>query len=870
MTEVMPDSSSVPAPTVWQELADWSRQLASWQRYILSGAANHTRLTAAQIEVAYTLFQSEHGLLELEEPPEMEVPPLAGRPPATADQLSLTGVDNIRGVNALPDNALLKFGPALTVVYGRNGAGKTGYARLLANACFSRQRPPILPDIYDQTAVLTEVTATFRVRQGEEPDDQPIEYRDPDAETALKRFSVFDTGAARHHIASAAAFEFKPVGFDVFPEMTRVYGEISTSLTRDISARTRTNSFPSAFLGGSAPTEIHTLVQGLGAATDMARLRVLAVYGADESARLDVVQEQLQSLRTKSPKETLVRLRQAKSDIEALRSSLAASAGKFTSTEVTARRERITNARKLAEAATALGSEQFKRPFFRAVGSPEWEKFAETAHALAAKETDGYPTGTDRCLLCERPFDDASREHVSALLRFVEADARLEADAAAKELLTERETLTELQLAIFDPSMRVREHVKLLAPDVEAAVAKGVDRLIASRNQAVADLKEHTSSAEASSWSDELGLLANLIETIASDITRLESDNTEASIASLEQEYRLLRHRHVLSQQLGEIEKYVSDAKWVEAATKARAALNTRPITDKEKELFAKLVGDTYRQRLATECERLDCLVPVELQTVGRSGQTMRSLTMPGGHKPEAVLSEGEQRAVALADFLTELHHNPTGAGIILDDPVNSLDEQRRERVARRLVEEARSRQVIVFTHDLVFLNQLGEAADELGVQLDGHWVDRDNDGRPGGVTLGDSPATARLHETTKPAEDALARAKGLTGSAREAEVRKGMGALRRTLEEVVVRRLFKGAVPRWSDRVMVTKLPTINWDDAKVDEISKLYEDLSRYIEGHSHTDEASGAPPDPALLENKIAKVKELITWAKRQRED
>jgi hypothetical protein len=58
MTEVMPDSSSVPAPTVWQELADWSRQLASWQRYILSGAANHTRLTAAQIEVAYTLFQS--------------------------------------------------------------------------------------------------------------------------------------------------------------------------------------------------------------------------------------------------------------------------------------------------------------------------------------------------------------------------------------------------------------------------------------------------------------------------------------------------------------------------------------------------------------------------------------------------------------------------------------------------------------------------------------------------------------------------------------------------------------------------------------------------------------------------------------------
>jgi len=49
-------------------------------------------------------------------------------------------------VNALPDGSALTFAPGLTVIYGRNGAGKTGFARVIANACFSRHRPEILPN----------------------------------------------------------------------------------------------------------------------------------------------------------------------------------------------------------------------------------------------------------------------------------------------------------------------------------------------------------------------------------------------------------------------------------------------------------------------------------------------------------------------------------------------------------------------------------------------------------------------------------------------------------------------------------------------------------------------------------------------------
>jgi hypothetical protein len=225
-------------------------------------------------------------------------------------------------------------------------------------------------------------------------------------------------------------------------------------------------------------------------------------------------------------------------------------------------------------------------------------------------------------------------------------------------------------------------------------------------------------------------------------------------------------------------------------------------------------------------------------------------------------------KAVALADFLTEVSLNPANAGIVLDDPVTSQDHQRKELIANRLVDIAKERQVIVFTHDLPFLNQIILRAESEGIELEKHWVDRDKDGRPGQVGLHDAPATSKDYDTTDKAKACLAEAKKASGTARHMAICAGMGALRRTLEETVVKRLFKGIVPRWSDRVIVTSLRKVAWENHLVDELVDEYEGLSAYIEGHSHTDEATGAPPEIKDLEQKIAVVEGLIKRARTER--
>jgi hypothetical protein len=95
------------------------------------------------------------------------------------------------------------------------------------------------------------------------------------------------------------------------------------------------------------------------------------------------------------------------------------------------------------------------------------------------------------------------------------------------------------------------------------------------------------------------------------------------------------------------------------------------------------------------------------------------------------VLSEGEQTALGLAGFLTEVEFDESESGVVLDDPVSSLDAGRRSRVAKRLVELAQKRQVIVFTHEATFVNALNKTARDLGVEVTEQAILRQGE-RPG------------------------------------------------------------------------------------------------------------------------------------------
>ncbi len=825
-------------------------------------------MTEEQIDTVYQAFLVENSLSESGDenaPPEANAFP---RRPDDVDAapLTLDRIDGLVEVNALPDGAAMTFGEGLTVIYGRNAAGKSGFARLFANACFSRHQPRILGDVHGVES--SGSAATFHYRLGGQA-REPFVYQDDASNADLGRISFFDRVVADQHVSTETTFEFKPAGFDVFPELARVYGELGRRLEQDIATRQQPNQFGQSFLVPS--TAISELVAALSPSTNIEIIRQQATYGGIETSRLAEVDRQLVALRARDTQSLVHALRETKVSLGRLASALRLLADHFTLEQIELRNALAAEAKVAEEDAVTTGTDQFRRPFFRAVGGPEWEGFSRAAHALARTESHDYPQLTDRCLLCERPFDEASRAHVGSLLAFVDGAARRRADSARLGVDQAIAALQGLDIAVFEEVTRLFEQITALDPDAAATITAHLQVIGANRDVCVAALRERRAapSSLVVNNADIEARITALDARMDADISRLSAEDQRAAILELEAERQLLRHRQVLNQLLPSVERWLSDAKWCQTAERSRRALNTRHVTEKQRQLFEEIVNDGYRERLRDECEALDCTMPIELQTTPRAGDTRRSFTIADGrHRPSEILSDGEQRAIALADFLTEVGINPTAAGIVLDDPVTSLDLERRERIAIRLVSEAQHRQVIVFTHDLVFVNQLYKAADDAGAEYQAHRIERSADGRPGEVSLHDPVGTSKFYDTTERAKQYLREAREATGTARDDAIRKGMGALRRTIEETTAKKLFKGAVPRWEDRVMVTKLPTINWDNALADDLCTTFEELSGHIEGHTHTEEAMGAPPDIPTLEGYINRVDALIARARPAR--
>jgi ABC-type multidrug transport system ATPase subunit len=207
----------------------------------------------------------------------------------------------------------------------------------------------------------------------------------------------------------------------------------------------------------------------------------------------------------------------------------------------------------------------------------------------------------------------------------------------------------------------------------------------------------------------------------------------------------------------------------------------------------------------------------VELASQASKGETVIRLQLsePSRAKVGDVLSDGEQRALALAFFLADVAVSDGRSAIVLDDPVSSLDHERRTYVARRLVEEAQRRQVIIFTHDLTFVYLLQEAAESVGCEVAGQTLQRAN--RQVGVVSDDLPTQAmspskrckNLRHRLKTVLEPLHHREDPTYE-READA--WTTDLRKAYDQLIEDYVLAGTVRRWHAQVRVRQLRQVKW----------------------------------------------------------
>lgn len=388
-----------PQTTIWSELNAWGTTIAGWQRYIISHAVRDGLLADARIDEAYRLFvrdrKLDKGDEELPDVPDS----VTGRVAVEGTPLALQSIKSLKNVNAIPEASRMTFGPQLTVIYGHNGAGKSGFARILSCACFSRSSPRIIRNIYDDDAPDAPATAQFLVDRGNGVNED-IAFTDGDEHDDLKRVSVFDSSVARVHLAKENELGFRPTGFDVFDEAIRVVGLITQKLEADINAKTRLNKFDQLF---ADPGPVADEITSLSAKSDIAKLRALATFGDAEKGRLDEVARQEQDLLGQSPIETLKALATGKKDIESIQARVKKLSSTLSNTASDRARGLLNDHKAALLEAIKAGSETVSHPQLKQTGSNAWDNFVFASQELGQAEGGSYPADGDPCLLCHRP-----------------------------------------------------------------------------------------------------------------------------------------------------------------------------------------------------------------------------------------------------------------------------------------------------------------------------------------------------------------------------------------------------------------------------------------------------------------------------------
>lgn len=849
--------------SILQEILVWTQGLSAWQSDAVARLLAKQTLSVDDQDDLFALLKLAHG-----------IPDPKGRQPKplTADQIpapievtthiKLLAMKNMRNVNAIAENQRLPFSTVgMTVIYGDNGSGKSGYSRVLKRACRARdQTEAIHPNAHLPVGKAGVPEAVFEISvDGAAKDAQWTQGKSAPPE--LSSFAVFDTRCARAYLDSEDDFSYVPYGLGVFEGLAKVCKQLKTLVEAE---HAQSAADLSAFVPLQGDTPVGKLIASLSAKTTQAEIDALANLGPEESAQHVELEK---GLKENNPKEKASQLRLRARRIAAIATN-STNKGALVDQPVVAKLRGLADSYRTAQAAAALAAKTFKEGenLLPGTGGEVWRELFEAARKFAVEShpDKAFPDlGADApCPLCQQPL----AEGAVRLLRFeafIQQEAEKTSQARRAALDAEYKPFIAQNLTLNLDEVTCGE---IEALDVQlAADAKAFEALLTDRQEAIKSaVLSHQWEGVAQALENPAPRLQALADKLNAEAETLEKASDEKARAALQKQFTELDARAKLRQVRDAVVTAVGKLSHQAKLAQCLSAVKTNAISLKASDMAEKVVSKELAAALNREFKALGVgTLSVSLQSRADRGRALHKLKLelPQSRSPGDILSEGEQRAVAIGSFLAEVGLSGGKGGIVFDDPVSSLDHRRRERVAKRLAAEASHRQVVVFTHDIYFLCLLVEEAKSAGITISTQSLIRRAEGF--GVSDPELPfegknASKRIG-VLKAQQQAIAK---LHKDGEEQEHRKqtveAYFRLRMAWERAVEEVLLREVILRFRKGVETQRLAGVVVDDEDYAQVNTGMTKCSNYA--HDKALMGGVAVPDPDEL---LADITALETW-------
>ncbi|WP_421560310.1 AAA family ATPase [Pseudomonas sivasensis] len=855
------------------DLLLWSAELKDWQRDALRRLFTQDTLSPADLEGLAGMVKEAHGngLPSPERASPLTQDHVAGV--GSGATVQLLGLSNLSNINGFPAGRGFDLQPnGLTVLFGENGVGKSGYARLLKNTCRARRRDNVRCNAFGAAGVPA-ADVSFLV-DGER--HQTTWTQGEPSNSDLSMISVYDAACAMDYVEEEGTPVFLPYGLGQMNRLVLAQRELHRIITAERDA-VILNAGLFDLLRGE--TEVGALIKALGVGTDVEVMRAIAVLSERDEARLGGLIQALQDMNPEPKAQALDR----QSERLEVGATHASSAYVLVSDEALQTLRRLYDENIDADAAYQAAQKNLREvddATLPGTGNGLWKLLYEAAERFSSADAypdHAFPHTEDgaKCVLCQTVLNPDAQKRMRDFSTFVNEHAAANATAAANALRTALAVLNNANFTPLDaPSL-----VELLAraPDEHANLTAACEAWQLRRAWL-------TSAIETNDWTQAIPAfpdgdrpevrLRRLIEAnkLAAETLR-ESDDPD-SRARLQEELNQLKARQAFAVLLPQAEQYVHNSLVRQNLDKCLAALSPTGVSTKMTNLARQYVTSALADAMTTELRLLGYRRDIQPELAGRTSAGMTKVTLKiRGSNLDAhhLLSEGEQRAIALALFLAEIRSLPHQSTVIFDDPSTSLDHRYRRKMAERLASLAIERQVIVLTHDAVFLTELNTAQRKAGVEASYKSVRWDN--APGqivdGLTWETMNCKMRLEDIARTAKE-IQEAMGtyMNDDCAQA-VTRAYGKLRGTIERAVREEFMNNTVQPFSDVVSVESFgAVIGHPQAEWETLIDIYDRSCEAIEAHDTPAERQLPIPPPEQLLSDVQVAVEMIGEAAKRR--
>lgn len=618
--------------------------------------------------------------------------------------IKLLSLTHHSGVCALANEQTIEFSNDITLLYGKNGSGKSSYFRILNEIVGGNHHTELRPNIYSETYCPINVELIYSIGTNTENLSWDGSTR---AINPLTLLSVFDSNYTKTFLQkrSADSAIVLPYGLHLFTALTTAMDNMKGRLQTEIDSVLRV--VPTINTDGLSEDVRRILTQKTYRTNQKKYIQDRYIFSKEQSAELQQQEQQLKVLKETNFEDKIKLSASEESEYDSLYQHLIKVQGNIQeyASQTKSIVEKILATRKAHEEV------KLKIAILNEIGntnSDEWKTFIEAGNAFV--NSGNLEKGI--CPYCRQPIINDAVDIIAAYSTYLSDKSYSELN----ELLKVKQNLKQ-NISLLSIDYSISEQFKELInnrTNGDALYSKIQEVLntcteLRTHLLKVLECEQNITLSMPESLDPILVSLLAICEEYKSNIANLHEELTKKNqlVTELSERMKPLIERNMISKQKDLFVDWFDKMHIIEELKKCQAELSTRTISTLAKTASQTLVTDNLKSKFQEELDIIGLKkLRVELSDAGASrGQSFMQLKLVNNNSVTEVLSEGEQKGVALALFIAERRMQLSNNPIILDDPVNSLDHFITAKLVERL--SALDNQIIIFSHDLLLQTSL-------------------------------------------------------------------------------------------------------------------------------------------------------------------